>query len=247
MIAITDVHMHVIPSVDDGSQSFSESIEMISSAAEQGVTSIIATPHSFATRYKPDAVASNYKMLKKIVDKKQIPIKIYLGAEVLCSKNTMKNIIKELKYNSLLRINKTRYVLTEFDPWVSTMDALFCLKALINNFYIPIIAHVERYSNIELDDLFLFKKLNALLQINLYSLVEEKNISVKTKARNAIKYELVDMIGTDAHRIDHRPPRITSGLYYLIENCDDNYIKRILNENAKEILTGGIKYEKILV
>lgn len=43
-----DLHMHVIPGVDDGARSIAEPLTMLKSAAGQGVTAVIATPHSFA-------------------------------------------------------------------------------------------------------------------------------------------------------------------------------------------------------
>ena len=43
-----DFHTHVLPCVDDGSQSMEESLAMLSAMREQGVTTVIATPHFYA-------------------------------------------------------------------------------------------------------------------------------------------------------------------------------------------------------
>ena len=40
-----DLHTHIIPGVDDGSDSLEESLEMIRQMREQGVINIVATPH----------------------------------------------------------------------------------------------------------------------------------------------------------------------------------------------------------
>ena len=43
-----DIHIHVIPEVDDGADHIEEAMEMIDIAARQGVDAFIATPHSSA-------------------------------------------------------------------------------------------------------------------------------------------------------------------------------------------------------
>ena len=40
-----DVHCHILPDVDDGSECMQESINMAMIAKEQGIDKIIATPH----------------------------------------------------------------------------------------------------------------------------------------------------------------------------------------------------------
>ena len=43
-----DFHTHILPGMDDGSRSVAESIAMLRAQAEQGVTTVIATPHFYA-------------------------------------------------------------------------------------------------------------------------------------------------------------------------------------------------------
>ena len=43
-----DWHNHVLPKMDDGSHSVAESIAMLQAQAEQGITTVIATPHFYA-------------------------------------------------------------------------------------------------------------------------------------------------------------------------------------------------------
>ena len=41
-----DLHMHILPGVDDGAQDHDDSIGMAELAVQSGVTTIVATPHS---------------------------------------------------------------------------------------------------------------------------------------------------------------------------------------------------------
>ena len=40
-----DLHTHVLPGIDDGSQSMAMSIELLAIAAESGVETLVTTPH----------------------------------------------------------------------------------------------------------------------------------------------------------------------------------------------------------
>ena len=46
MNEIVDLHMHVVPGIDDGSRSIEESLQMLKCAAEQGVTDVFCTSHN---------------------------------------------------------------------------------------------------------------------------------------------------------------------------------------------------------
>ena len=88
-----DIHMHIIPGVDDGAIDFIMAEEMLKIAAKQGVTSIIATSHSISFEYKAEKVIKNYKRLKNLIAEKDIPTKIYLGSEVYCEPSYMDSIL----------------------------------------------------------------------------------------------------------------------------------------------------------
>ena len=49
-----DIHSHIIPGVDDGSQSFEESLDMLNMAYKQGVRTMYATPHFGSGKEKYD-------------------------------------------------------------------------------------------------------------------------------------------------------------------------------------------------
>ena len=42
-----DIHTHILPAVDDGAKSFEDSLKMIQLEIENGVDTIILTPHYF--------------------------------------------------------------------------------------------------------------------------------------------------------------------------------------------------------
>ena len=53
---MTDIHMHLIPGVDDGAMDMEMALVMIIRAKEQGISYIIATPHSEAFHFSKEDI-----------------------------------------------------------------------------------------------------------------------------------------------------------------------------------------------
>lgn len=45
-----DFHSHILPGIDDGSASVEESLKLLEMLAEQGVKTVVATPHFYPDR-----------------------------------------------------------------------------------------------------------------------------------------------------------------------------------------------------
>lgn len=81
---ITDIHMHIIPGVDDGSRNIEESVSLLHMSVAQGVGTVIATPHSWGIDdCGSDHMLSQYEDLRRAIKERQIPIQLYLGCEIL--------------------------------------------------------------------------------------------------------------------------------------------------------------------
>ena len=119
-MTITDIHMHVIPNVDDGAKSLDESLEMLKRSAKQGVETIIVTPHSWAIdTCGYDYMVSRFDALQRAVKEHRIPIRLYLGCEMLVYPDTVEKCIWKLDDGQYPTMAGSRYVLTEFEPYFS--------------------------------------------------------------------------------------------------------------------------------
>ena len=107
-----DLHSHLLPGIDDGSNSMEESISLLKSAYESGITDMMLTPHYM---YKTDYNCNNkkkeklFKELKDELIKNNIPINIYLGNEIYINED----IIKLIKKGDIHTLNNTKYILTK--------------------------------------------------------------------------------------------------------------------------------------
>ena len=176
-----DIHSHVIFGVDDGASSIEQSIEIIKDMISNGVTDLICTPHYRLNMFTTDndIIKNNFNLLCEEVKRQNLNIKLYLGRETYYDKSI---------YNSLdvFEINNKKIILLEFsytnNPEID--EVLYNIKRLG---YIAIIAHVERYSYLTIDDIINLKSKNVFIQINASTIIGRAGIKEKKKAFKLIK------------------------------------------------------------
>lgn len=189
-----DIHSHVLPFIDDGAVSTEVSLAMLEELRAQGVTDVICTPHF----RKPKYVCTK----RQIVDvfnnfakqAEQVGVNLYLGQEIATSKPLLKQDLQD----DLLTINNTNYVLLEFD-YNNRIDVdQICYETKVLG-YIPIIAHVERYTYLSIADIAELKQNGALIQINASSVCAGLFDKRRKKVFELIKRGLVDFVASDYH------------------------------------------------
>lgn len=233
-----DIHMHLIPGVDDGAENMEMSLLMLLQAREQGIRKIIATPHSEVFRYSKDGGKIIFNRLADAAAKVFPDMPLYLGCEVYCEAAIMDTVVEALDSGRYPTMNGTRYVLMEFSQWVAPEDTIPCVEAVVNAGYKPIIAHMERYRHLRenMDLVDQFREREALIQVNAYSLFDEMDDTIKNWARRLVVERKADFLGTDAHRTYHRPPSAAYGLNWLYENVAQDYADAICWGNAELLL-----------
>jgi len=233
---IVDLHMHVVPSVDDGSRNMEESLEMIRLAEKQGVTDIFCTSHNGYSAEDGEKYCESFRLLKEAVIRAGISVRLHKGCEVLCAAEYMEDILYGLDEGIFKTLGETKYVLTEFYPDTKPSEALTIIQALQEHGYKPIIAHMERYYNLTGFMVGVLVHSGALVQVNAYSFLDDPNEFIRIRARELLYNRYIHFIGTDSHRMDHRPPQIENGVRYILENVEEEYAHKILNGNAKQLL-----------
>ena len=109
-----DIHMHLVPGVDDGAENMEMALVMMIRAKQQGISQIIATPHSEVFRYSKEGGKIIFKRLVDVAAKVCPDMKLYLGCEVYCETEIMDQVLESLNSGRYPTINGTKYVLMEF-------------------------------------------------------------------------------------------------------------------------------------
>lgn len=198
----TDLHSHLIPGIDDGSQSMSESIEIIKSLKDLGFKKIITTPHIMAHRFPntKESIKEGLKKLKKELENQDIDIKIKAAAEYYYDENFFELIDKD----DLLTFGDN-YVLFELSYTHKPFGIEQTIFNLLSKGYKPVLAHPERYSYYH-ENLEKFEKLKNTglrFQLNLNSLVGFYGKKPQKTAQYLVDNGFIDFIGSDTHAMNY--------------------------------------------
>lgn len=230
---IVDVHCHIMPGIDDGSRDITETLEMLKIAQSEGITHMIATPHfkSGHRNASPQKVKELIQSVGKEAAAQGTDIKLYQGNEILFHDE----MCEELDNGRISRINGTDYVLVEFMPSDPYQYIRNSIDEIIGEGYYPIIAHIERYACMvaDIDNIREIKHMGAQIQVNASSITGSMGKDIKKFVHRLLKEELVDYVGTDAHRCEHsRIPKMKECTQLLYKKYDEAYVDSILYGNA---------------
>lgn len=193
--SFTDLHSHILPSVDDGSESVEMSLEMLSRQKENGIDRIVLTPHFYPSRESVDSYLrrreSAYKTLQSCWDEEIMP-QLRLGAEVRFSPELAKIDL------TCLTIGEGRYLLLE----LPNEGAIPLLEQIVDSILcrgiVPVFAHIERCDLFrqDPDQLLRFVRMGAFSQISSSALRGKAD----SFAIACLRKGLAHVISSDAHK-----------------------------------------------
>ena len=194
----TDIHSHLIPSIDDGAKDLERSIELVLALKDMGYTKLITTPHiSDMFSNSSQQIKDGYLILKNELLNRNIDINIEVAAEYYADKSFEKLLTKQ----DILSFGKEKYLLFELSYFSYPQN----LESLIYDIklagYTPVLAHPERYVYFhnKFKEYKSLKDMGVLFQINLTSLVNYYSTDITKAVKGLIVHGLVDFIGTDIH------------------------------------------------
>ncbi len=227
-----DVHSHILPNVDDGSNSLEFSIELVKEAIKLGITDIVFTPHYelIPKRVKPDVnIEDVFNQFKNELVKNNLDINSYLGNEITISEN----ILDELKNKKCLSLNGSKYILLELDFYSFDLDiGEFIYEASLLGYYI-IIAHVERYIYTNYEYVEMLVKEGALIQINANSLFSN-GFRTRKLILKLIKNNLVHFIASDIHF--GRDNKMLDAYHLVLKRFGKEKANLLFEENPRKVL-----------
>lgn len=233
-----DIHSHILPGVDDGSQSMEQSLDMLRMAADNGIRRMILTPHNKAERRNVSVkgIQSRLEALQEAAAKQQIPITLYPGNEVFYRDG----VAEMLEENSLCTLAGSKYVLVEFQPLEDFGYIRAAVYELTGCGYTPILAHVERYQCMaaNLDNVAYAIDRGALMQINASSVTGGMGFKGKQIVKKMLKQHLIHFVATDAHDCERRSPQLAECAQYLSKKFGDGYAAKLLHDNADCVIRG---------
>jgi|TARA_B110000908_G_scaffold58792_1_gene71471 tyrosine-protein phosphatase YwqE len=223
-----DMHSHLIPGIDDGSQSMDETIAMLAKFESFGYKKIVTTPHIMSDYYRntPEIILGGLEKVKVAMKEHNLSIELEAAAEYYFDET----LLKKLEEKEKLLTFGDNYVLFEFsfhsEP--SQIDRLY-FEFLSQN-YKPVLAHFERYAFTlgSVDRAAQWRDMGINIQMNFNSLNGHYGPEVKKQAQLLVDEKLVDFVATDCHRMDH--------LMILELNLRSSYIHKLADLPLKNTL-----------
>ena len=231
-----DMHCHIIPEVDDGSDLLEESLALLDTEVRAGVTDIILTPHFRLEMFEADRdyVEAQYELLKKAAAEVFPDLHLYLG----CEYHSNHDMHEMLRADPRYRMIGTNYVLLEFSQAHNESYIREQTYSLVSRGFRPIIAHCERYrpicANIKLAEELV--DMGAELQVNADSVIGRDGWGIKRFCRKLMKLGLLSYIGSDAHNMTDRRCHMGECIAYVEKKMGSEYADLVMRRNPQNIV-----------
>ena len=198
-----DFHSHLMPGVDDGAADIDESRSGLAVMREQGITTIITTPHIQASmtdkpheleRYM-DLLDTAFDALATLAATEFPDLRVERGVEL------MLDTPQPAMGDPRLHLAGTSFVLMEFPYMTIPPNSAMAVRQLRGRGVIPIVAHPERYSNManNIELIESWRDAGAYIQVNAGSFVGQYGTTARRLVWSIVERGLADYICSDYH------------------------------------------------
>ena len=209
-----DLHSHLLPVVDDGAASLEEALSLARCAVEDGITVSVMTPHVHPGRYgnSLSTLEPHFVGFQAALSEAGIPLQIRLGGEVRIGPEAL-DLLLENRLPFLGELDGYRILLLEFPHQGVPVGSSMFIEKLMRLRIRPLIAHPERNKRFmnQPDELGRFLDLGCWVQLTAGSLAGRFGEAAQQVASRFLKNGWAHVIATDAHNLQHRPPKLAEG------------------------------------
>ena len=241
-VDMIDLHNHILCGLDDGAKTIEESVEMCRISYQDGVRTIVATPHVLPRIYKNDrfTILSKVQELNETIKKFGVPsseFRILPGADV----HFTSDIFQRYEREEVVTVDdQGRYLLIEFAFQGIPYQAEEVLFQLMARGIIPIISHPERNMEIGQNPKRYYEmvRMGCLGQVTAMSLTGEFGPGIRRVAERLLKNRMVHIIASDAHSTDGRPPILSSAVRAAEKIVGKEEAQRMVREYPQAVIEG---------
>lgn len=234
-----DVHCHCLPGLDDGPSTVSEAVALCRALADDGITTVIATPHQlgrFDGLYSTKRIRHTVSDLNQTLSEQRIPLTVLSGAEVRVDER----IPQLLKSDKILTLaDRGKCILLEL-PHTIFVDIDPLIKELAALKVTPIISHPERHNIMARRPEMIFRwvESSARLQVAAGSLLGRFGPKVEAVAWGILKSGWVSLVATDAHNLNSRRPLMREAFRLISTTLNEDLARLVCIENPSRVAKG---------
>jgi len=236
-----DLHIHLLPGLDDGPATLDETLEMCRICAEEEIRALVATPHIIREVYenRPEEILAAVADLKRTLSAQGLALEVLPGADVRLDYD----LLDRLDRGELLTINDgNRFLLLEFPDALHAQDYTRVIAGLKKRGITPILSHPERnpYFQENPEALYDLVHSDVLLQLTARSLLGGFGPEIRKFSERLLEHHLVHILSSDAHGTGGRRPGLRDALNRASEFLGEEEAGRLVEENPACILQGGL-------
>lgn len=242
---MVDIHSHILPGLDDGAKDMKDSLELAKMAVQEGIHTIIATPHHKNGTYEntKQQILVQVDELNEQLKKENIPLTVLPGQET----RIYGDILSDYDKDEILTLNNgNQYLFIELPSnhvprYTEQLLFDIQLRGLT-----PIIVHPERNQEImeQPDLLYQLVKKGALTQITAASVAGFFGKNIKKFSLQLIDANLTHFVSSDAHNTSNRTFKMTEA-FEVIGKKYGNDIIYLFKENAELLVEGKNIYKEV--
>jgi protein-tyrosine phosphatase len=238
-----DLHCHILPNVDDGPKDLSESVEMAKQAVQQGIKTIIATPHHRNEKYENhgQTIFRQVEEFNRVLKSENLDLSVLVGQET----RIFGEMVEGLESGEILPLNQGKYVFVELPSGhVPRYTGQLLFDIQLKGF-IPVIVHPERNQEIieNPEVLYQLVKKGALTQVTASSVSGHFGKTIKKFSLQLIEANLTHFVASDAHNTSSRGFKMVEA-YDVIEKNFGVEAVYMFRENAELVVRGKSVYKE---
>jgi protein-tyrosine phosphatase len=230
-----DIHHHLLFGLDDGSPDLETSVAMAESAAEDGITHIVCTPHANSHyNFQPEVNRQRIAELRSRLGDK---ITLGLGCDFHLSYN---NILDAQANPAKYSINGNGYLLVEFADTNIPPSMNDAFKELQQAGLALILTHPERNPIIvrNPERLAEWVRMGCVVQVTASSLYGRFGKAAETFSNELLYRNWIHFLATDAHNLTSRPPHLKPAYDYVVNKMGEKTAKRLCVDNPGAVFSG---------
>jgi protein-tyrosine phosphatase len=260
-IKMIDLHSHILFGIDDGPKAIEESIQMCRIGYQDGIRTIVATPHILPGIYQNNRSTILTKLqqlnnalmkfgvqglgfrVKNLDPMTQLPndsiteLEILPGADVHFSSD----VLQRYEEGEIVTVNdQGRYLMVEFAFQGIPYQAEEVLFKLLTKGITPIISHPERNMEIAQRPKRYYEmiRMGCLGQVTAMSLTGDFGSGVRRIAEKLLSKRLIHMIASDAHSADGRPPILSAAVKAAEKIVGKEEAQKMVTEYPQAVIDG---------
>jgi len=232
---MVDLHCHVLPGVDDGPDSMEVALAMAETAVADGITHVVATPHS------SDRFFFDFARIRKLRDELQAKIGDRLKIATGCDFHLNPENLNALRKNAPpYCINQHDYLLLEFNEVSIPPGMDQTLHEIQLAGVRPIVTHPERNSILRThpDRLRHWVRQGCFAQVTGGSLTGVFGPVAQRMALQWIREGLIHFVASDAHNTKARPLRLQPAYDVVVDQFGEPKAHALFLENPLAAFEG---------